>query len=103
MVKKKIKVFRIEHSLTRDNFTTELERFRLLVEEIQQSQTVEQVDFDFSGVKIVDTFSVVFVTQAERMLKQNVVGLKTRYCGISKDFEALLKLTSVSEIITYTI
>ena len=47
--------------------------------------------------------SVVFVTQAERMLKQNFVGLQTRYCGISKDFEALLKLTSVSEIITYTI
>ena len=103
MVKKKIKVFRIEHALTRDNFTTELDKLRLLVEEIQQSQTAEQVDFDFSGVKKVDSFSVVFVTQAERMLKQNAVGLKTHYRGISKDFEALLKLTSVSEIITYTI
>lgn len=103
MVKKKIKVFRIEHALTRDNFATELDNLGLLVEEIEQDQAVEQVDFDFSGVKKVDTFSVVFVTQAERTLKQNFVGLQTRYCGISKDFEALLKLTSVSEIITYTI
>ena len=102
MVKKKIKVFRIEHALTRDNFTTELEKIKLLVKKIEEGQTLEQVDFDFSGVKKVDTFSVVFVTQAERMLKQSVVGLQTRYCGISRDFEALLKLTSVSDIITYT-
>ena len=102
MVKKKIKVFRIEHALTRDNFTTELEKIKLLVKKIEEGQTLEQVDFDFSGVKKVDTFSVVFVTQAERMLKQSVVGLQTSYCGISRDFEALLKLTSVSDIITYT-
>ncbi len=93
-------ILTVGEQLTKVTIVQELHKAKELLQEFGSELVSRKLVVNFEEVKKVDTLGVVYIVQIERSISNISKDLKVTYVNVPDDLAALLRLTSLAQVIS---